>query len=75
MKEYLHVGERAGLSGVYRAIHNGHRHDHSLIVIKGDEFPPCRFCKDSTLFLLVETVEYVTHDLDFAGLSQFEKTG
>jgi hypothetical protein len=69
IRDYFHVGEHAPDSGIYRAIHRGHRRDHNVILLRGDDFPQCRFCKNEPLFLLVESAEYVAHDLDFAGLS------
>lgn len=67
LKEYFRVGDRAPTSGIYRAIHSGHRQNHTVIVIRGEQFPRCRFCKDATVFLLVEPTTYIAHDMDFAG--------
>ena len=67
IKEYFRVGDRAPSSGLYRAVHDGHRKNHSVIVIRGDPFPRCRFCKDAAVFLLLEATPYIAHDLDFAG--------
>ena len=64
----LHAGDRAPSSGVYRVIHVQHRKSHRVIMIRGDDLPPCRFCKQEVTFQLVETSEYIAHDLDFAGL-------
>lgn len=61
------VGDQATKSGTYKAIHNGHRKSHMVIVIRGDPFPRCRFCKDAAVFVLVESIPYIAHDLDFAG--------
>ncbi len=38
-----------------------------VIVIRGDPFPRCRFCKDAAVFILVDSIPYIAHDLDFAG--------
>ena len=70
VREYFHVGDRAPESGLYRAVHSGHRKQHTVVVIRGDEFPPCRFCKDTAAFILVEGADYVAHDIDFAGLAK-----
>ena len=67
VREYYKVGDQAANSGIYRAVHGGHRKDHSIVVVRGDEFPACRFCKDAVTFIPLETAPYVTHDLDFAG--------
>ena len=64
----LRSGDRAPSSGVYRVIHVQHRKSHRVIMIRGDDLPPCRFCKDQVAFELVEPAEYIAHDLDFAGL-------
>ena len=69
VREYFHVGDRAPQSGLFRAVHSGHRQQHMVVVIRGDEFPPCRFCKDAAVFILVEGADYVAHDMDFAGLA------
>jgi hypothetical protein len=63
-----HAGDRAQRSGVYRVVHVRHRKPHRVLMIQGDEFPPCRFCKQAVTFQLVEPSEYIAHDLDFAGL-------
>ena len=68
IREYFHVGEQAPESGIYRAIHRSHRRDHSVTLLRGDEFPQCRFCKNEPLFVLVDAAEYFAHDIDFAGL-------
>ena len=73
VKEYFRVGDRAPTTGTYRAIHSGHRKNHNVIVIRDEEFPRCRFCKDAAVFLLLEATPYVTHDLDFAGPSAERK--
>lgn len=69
IRDYFHVGDRAPESGIYRAIHRGHRRDHNVILLRGDEFPQCRFCKNDPLFMLIDGAEYVSHDIDFAGLA------
>jgi len=61
-------GEIAPTSGIYAVIHEGHRPPHELLVIRGEEFPPCRTCKLGVVFEPVQAVEHLTHDLDFAGL-------
>ena len=71
-EQSFRVGERAPESGTYRVIHRGHRDDHNAIVIRGDEFPECRYCKNAARFMLLEQAEYIAHDIDFAG-SPLEK--
>ena len=68
LREHFRVGDRAPRSGSYRVIHKGHRKSHRVLVLRGDEFPPCRFCKDEAVFELAESAEYIAHDIDFSGL-------
>lgn len=67
VRQYFRVGDRAPNSGIYQAVHSSHRKKHTVIVIRGDPFPQCRFCKDAAVFMLVEAAPYIAHDLDFAG--------
>ena len=60
-------GDKAPVSGIYRAAHDGHREDHHITAIRGEEFPPCRKCKTLVSFSLVTEADYVSHDWDFAG--------
>jgi hypothetical protein len=46
-----------------------HRPPHQVLVIRGEELPVCRICKQAVRFEILETVSYVCHDIDFAGLS------
>ena len=60
-------GERVPISGVYRVIHDEHRIVHSVCAIKGDEFPPCRKCRNRVRFRLFMESDYLSHDWDLAG--------
>ena len=60
-------GDKAPVSGIYRAAHDGHRPDHNLTAVRGEEFPQCRKCKTLVTFTLVNAADYVSHDWDFAG--------
>lgn len=64
-------GEQAKFTGVYRAVHLGHRPDHDIIVLAGELFPPCRTCGAKVGFELVTRIEHATHDWDFAGPLSF----
>ncbi len=59
--------DSAPVSGIYRVVHNLHRAPHEIVVLCGEELPTCRSCKFDVTFTLVEAVEHVTHDMDFAG--------
>lgn len=60
-------GDKAPVSGIYRATHHGHRAEHNITAIRGEEFPACRKCKTLVSFTLVSDADYVSHDWDFAG--------
>src|SRR5215472_18520529 len=55
-------GERALSSGVYRVIHDLHRPTHSVTILKGDEFPPCKKCGDRVRYQLWLESEYFVQD-------------
>ncbi len=65
--EVFSPGDKAPVSGIYRAVHDGHRADHHITAIRGEEFPPCRRCKSLVTFSLVSEADYVSHDWEFAG--------
>jgi hypothetical protein len=60
-------GDKAPVSGIYLAVHDGHRAEHKITAIRGEEFPACRKCKSLVTFTLVNEADYVSHDWDFAG--------
>lgn len=61
------LGQLAPASGIYRAVHRMHRAPHEVLVLRGEELPPCRSCRAEVTFTLVQALEHVTHDMDFAG--------
>jgi hypothetical protein len=59
----------APVTGIYRVIHQEHRANHDAVVIRGEEFPPCRTCRAAVRFTVHSQASYITHDMDFAGPS------
>ena len=65
------AGETAPVTGLYRVIHaREHRLSHEAVVLQGDAFPSCRSCKNKVVFTLEQSVDYLLHDMDFAGPAQ-----
>ena len=60
-------GSIASESGIYRVMHDGHRRDHYVTIIQGDEFPHCRVCRAKVRYQLASRANYAAHDWDFAG--------
>jgi hypothetical protein len=60
-------GQIVPASGIYTAIHDLHRPDHEVVAIRGEEFPPCRICKDEVRFHIARTIPHMTHDFDLTG--------
>lgn len=54
-------------SGIYTAVHPMHRPPHEVVAIRGEEFPPCRVCKDEVRFYVSSTVPHMMHDFDLTG--------
>lgn len=63
----LAPGETIAVSGVYRVVHAGHRHDHEVLAINGDILPACRVCTGEVRFYLDRAIDYNSHDWDLAG--------
>ena len=62
------AGEIAHAAGLYLVTHaREHRAPHLALVLRGDTFPRCRSCKAEVTFTLEQRVEYLLHDMDFAG--------
>jgi hypothetical protein len=66
-KRQYHPGERAPMSGKYEARHVEHRSSHQVLILRGEELPTCRTCKAGVRFMLIEPINHVRHDMDFAG--------
>jgi hypothetical protein len=60
-------GELVPTSGIYSAVHDGHRSDHEVVAIRGEEFPECRFCRDGVRFYVARLVPHMMHDFDLTG--------
>jgi len=60
-------GQLVPISGTYVAEHQVHRPQHEVVAIRGEEFPPCRVCKDEVRFYISSPVPHMTHDFDLTG--------
>lgn len=60
-------GQLVPTSGIYTAIHQPHRPPHEVVAIRGEEFPPCRVCKDEVRFYVASSVPHMMHDFDLTG--------
>src|ERR1700739_1569561 len=68
-------GDIAPVSGIYHVDHGTHQgvigeHPpaHEALMIRGEEFPPCRPCRMNVVFQIVRPISHLTHDWDFSGL-------
>lgn len=46
-------GEEVPKSGIYKVSHRGHHYDHEVTCVSGEQFPPCRECKEQVRFSLL----------------------
>ena len=60
-------GQLVPVSGIYTAMHEMHRPEHEVVAIRGEEFPPCRVCKDEVRFYISTSVPHMMHDFDLTG--------
>ena len=67
--QFYKPGETVPVSGIYTAVHDEHRARHEIVAIRGEEFPPCRVCKDEVRFYIARSVPHMTHDFDLTGPS------
>lgn len=59
-------GELVPVAGVYVVLHNGHRAEHAVTMLAGDQFPPCSVCRDEVRFRLERQASAIGSDNDFA---------
>jgi hypothetical protein len=57
-------GDRAEITGVYRAAHLRHRMPHELTVLEGETFPECKRCADKVRFELIHAAPRLKGDVD-----------
>ncbi len=60
-------GEMAPISGIYYVVHFRHRATHEVLAVRGEEFPPCRVCREAVRFSVAQVASHMTHDLDLSG--------
>ncbi len=60
-------GDTAPVSGVYMVVHQGHRENHEVVILRGEQLPTCRGCHDAVRFQVKRQASHITHDWDFAG--------
>jgi hypothetical protein len=56
MQRTFKPGEIAPCSGIYQVRHAQHRLEHSVTILKNDQFPACRKCGDQVTFRLERMV-------------------
>jgi hypothetical protein len=66
-KRLYRAGQMVPISGLYIAIHELHRPEHEVIAIRGEEFPPCRICREQVRFYVASPIPHMMHDFDLAG--------
>jgi hypothetical protein len=64
--------EHVRITGIYDALHFGHRPPHEVFLWQHEIFPRCRQCESNVIFKLVRgtiqpTRDHVSADEDFAG--------
>jgi hypothetical protein len=60
-------GDTVPTSGIYTALHVEHRGSHSVVAIRGEQFPLCRRCGENVRFRVARLLPHMTHDFDLAG--------
>jgi hypothetical protein len=52
-------------SGIYLAIHKGHREPHEILFLAGEQFPNCNTCDSSVRYKLKQAAPHIRDDEDF----------
>jgi hypothetical protein len=65
-------GEHVRITGIYDALHFGHRPPHQVFLFQYELFPRCRQCGGNVIFKLVRgtihpVCDHISADEDFAG--------
>ncbi|HSE49739.1 MAG TPA: hypothetical protein VLA96_11070 [Terriglobales bacterium] len=58
-------GEAVPQSGIYEAIHRGHRESHPVTAAGGGVFPECNICNGEVRFRFVRPASPIEADEDF----------
>jgi hypothetical protein len=59
-------GDTVRQSGIYEVVHDReHRGSHEVVMVSGDQFPPCETCRERVRFKLVRAATYIFFDQDF----------
>jgi hypothetical protein len=66
------AGEHVRITGVYEALHFGHRPPHEIFLWQHEIFPRCRQCGGNVIFKLVRGAlqpicDHLSADEDFVG--------
>ncbi len=63
---YFRPGDTVRQSGIYEVLHEReHRVTHEVVMISGDQFPPCETCREKVRFKLLRAATYIFYDQDF----------
>jgi hypothetical protein len=63
--QFYASGEQAPASGIYRASHLAHRHDHYVTCLSGASFPLCRTCGNRVRFTALQLAHRVDRHAAF----------
>jgi hypothetical protein len=65
VKKLYRPGEGVFFSGVYLAVHIGHREAHRGVLLRNEVFPACRTCLEGVAFELICSAGDLSEDQDF----------